>query len=204
MAGDPGDADDERSSLHGVPLRNWTRVKWQLTLAPSLDVQCTTPLLGRRIRAEAQNVDRVDNRAIVRTGGGGGRPGAALAFTRDGVTVGVLDRVRDEISERGAASIALTADVSWREQMTAALDDLVTRAGPLDNAEAVDELDADLVDIGDAQCRGQAMTERSMGMLRGQPATPDDIMGTAFYRASSDSEYLTGQVASIAGGMVLV
>jgi NAD(P)-dependent dehydrogenase (short-subunit alcohol dehydrogenase family) len=132
-----------------------------------------------------------------------------LALTRDGVTVGVLDRVHDENSERGAASIALTANVSWREQMTATLDDFVTRAGPLDNAGSNEpvlwtQFDADLVDIGHAERRGQAMTDCSMGILRGRPATPDDIVGAAFYRASSDSDYLTGQLDMIDGGMVLV
>jgi meso-butanediol dehydrogenase / (S,S)-butanediol dehydrogenase / diacetyl reductase len=66
------------------------------------------------------------------------------------------------------------------------------------------QLDADLLEIGDAQEPGQAMSDFSSGILRGRPATPDDIVGTALYLASSDSDYLTGQVIMVDGGMVLV
>jgi meso-butanediol dehydrogenase/(S,S)-butanediol dehydrogenase/diacetyl reductase len=48
------------------------------------------------------------------------------------------------------------------------------------------------------------MEEFSAGILQGRPADPVDIAGTARYLASSDSDYLTGQVIMIDGGMVLV
>ena len=66
------------------------------------------------------------------------------------------------------------------------------------------QLDSDLRDIGDAAEPGQAMADFAAGILLGRPATPDDIVGTALYLASSDSDYLTGQVIMIDGGMVLV
>lgn len=66
------------------------------------------------------------------------------------------------------------------------------------------QLDADLVAIGDAEGPGRAMADFASGILRGRPAIPDDIVGTALYLASSDSDYLTGQVVMIDGGMVLV
>lgn len=66
------------------------------------------------------------------------------------------------------------------------------------------QLDADLVSIGDARAPGQAMADFAAGILRGRPATGEDIVGTALYLASSDSDYLTGQVVMIDGGMVLV
>jgi meso-butanediol dehydrogenase / (S,S)-butanediol dehydrogenase / diacetyl reductase len=66
------------------------------------------------------------------------------------------------------------------------------------------QLDSDLVSIGDAERPGQAMADFAAGILRGRPATPDDVVGTALYLASSDSDYLTGQVVMIDGGMVLV
>ncbi|MGN6243457.1 MAG: SDR family NAD(P)-dependent oxidoreductase [Motilibacteraceae bacterium] len=65
-------------------------------------------------------------------------------------------------------------------------------------------LDADLLAIGDAEHPGQAMGAFAADILRGRPATPDDIVGTALYLASSDSDYLTGQIIMIDGGMVLV
>jgi meso-butanediol dehydrogenase/(S,S)-butanediol dehydrogenase/diacetyl reductase len=66
------------------------------------------------------------------------------------------------------------------------------------------QLDTDLMDIGDSQAPGQAMADFAAGILKGRPATPEDIVGTALYLASSDSDYLTGQIIMIDGGMVLV
>ncbi len=65
-------------------------------------------------------------------------------------------------------------------------------------------LDADLISIGDAASPGQAMADFAAGILRGRPAVPADIVGTAVYLASSDSDYMTGQIVMIDGGMVLV
>jgi meso-butanediol dehydrogenase/(S,S)-butanediol dehydrogenase/diacetyl reductase len=66
------------------------------------------------------------------------------------------------------------------------------------------QLDKDLMTIGDAETPGQAMSDFSADILRGRPATGEDIVGTALYLASSDSDYLTGQIIMIDGGMVLV
>ncbi len=67
-----------------------------------------------------------------------------------------------------------------------------------------EQLDKDLVAIGDAEVEGQAMEDFSAGILVGRAAQPEDIAGTALYLASSDSDYMTGQVVMIDGGMVLV
>jgi meso-butanediol dehydrogenase/(S,S)-butanediol dehydrogenase/diacetyl reductase len=66
------------------------------------------------------------------------------------------------------------------------------------------KLDADLMSIGDSETPGQAMSDFAAGILRGRPATSEEIVGTALYLASSDSDYMTGQVIMIDGGMVLV
>lgn len=66
------------------------------------------------------------------------------------------------------------------------------------------QLDADLMAIGDSAEPGQAMSDFASGILRGRPATPVDLVGTALFLASDDSHYLTGQVIMADGGMVLV
>jgi meso-butanediol dehydrogenase / (S,S)-butanediol dehydrogenase / diacetyl reductase len=258
---------------------------------------------------------RVDGKGIVITGAGSGMGRVfALGLAAEGATVGVLDRdpaaadgVAAEVQSAGGTALALTADVSVREQVAAALDRFVDRAGRLDvlfnnagfnrpmhlldvteenwhsimdvnalgtligiqegarrmipnrsgkivntssiagrqgypsfapycaskfavnaltqaaaralaghditcNAFApgvVDtplwtQLDADLLEIGDAERPGQAMADFSAGILRGRPATPEDILGTALFLASADSDYVTGQVVMVDGGMVLV
>jgi meso-butanediol dehydrogenase/(S,S)-butanediol dehydrogenase/diacetyl reductase len=258
---------------------------------------------------------RVEGKRILITGAGSGMGRAfAIGLAREGAVVGVLDLnlaaaegVVAELAEEGMTGVALSADVSKRDQVVAALDTFVSETGRLDvlfnNAgfnvpmhllDVTDEnwhsimdvnafgvlvgiqegarrmiptgggkivntssiagrqgypsfapycaskfavnaltqaaarglaehnitcnafapgvvatplwvkLDEDLMDIGDSTTPGQAIEDFSAGILRGHAATPEEIVGTALYLASSDSDYLTGQVIMIDGGMVLV
>lgn len=65
-------------------------------------------------------------------------------------------------------------------------------------------LDKDLMEIGESEKPGQAMADFSVGILKGRPALAEDLVGTALFLASSDSDYMTGQSIMIDGGMVLV
>jgi len=56
----------------------------------------------------------------------------------------------------------------------------------------------------DDKPKGQPMAEFSEGILVGRPATPHDIAPVALFLASSDSDYITGQVVMVDGGMVFV
>ena len=66
-----------------------------------------------------------------------------------------------------------------------------------------EELDREFAER-DQRERGEAIAEFSAGILVGRPATPRDIAPTALFLASADSDYMTGQVIMIDGGMVLV
>jgi meso-butanediol dehydrogenase/(S,S)-butanediol dehydrogenase/diacetyl reductase len=258
---------------------------------------------------------RVAGKNIIITGAGSGMGRAfALGLAREGATVGVVDvdagaaeRVVAELESEGLPGIALSADVSKRDQVVAAFEAFVEKTGRLDvlfnnagfnvpmhildvtdenwhaimdvNAFGVlvgiqegakrmiptgggkivntssiagrqgypsfapycaskfavnaltqaaarglaehnitcnafapgvvatplwEKLDEDLMSIGDSQKPGQAIEDFSAGILRGHAAAPEEIVGTALYLASSDSDYLTGQVIMIDGGMVLV
>ncbi|MBJ6371637.1 SDR family oxidoreductase [Sedimentitalea arenosa] len=70
--------------------------------------------------------------------------------------------------------------------------------------EMWEQVDQDLVDIGAAERPGQAMEEFSAEILKGRVATPQDVIGTTTYLASRDSDYMTGQIVMIDGGMTLV
>ena len=70
--------------------------------------------------------------------------------------------------------------------------------------EMWETLDQDLMDIGASERPGQAMDEFSAGILRGRVATPADITGTTTFLASPASDYMTGQIVMIDGGMELV
>ena len=65
-------------------------------------------------------------------------------------------------------------------------------------------LDEQLVELGVAEKKGEAMKNFSANILKGRPATPDDIVGTTTFLASAESDYMTGQIIMIDGGMVLV
>ena len=70
--------------------------------------------------------------------------------------------------------------------------------------EMWEAVDRDLLEIGAAERPGQAMEEFSAGILRGRVARPEDITGTTTFLASRDSDYMTGQIVMIDGGMTLV
>ena len=70
--------------------------------------------------------------------------------------------------------------------------------------EMWEQVDQDLMEIGAATRPGQAMEEFSAEILKGRVATPADITGTTTFLASKDSDYMTGQIVMIDGGMTLV
>ena len=72
------------------------------------------------------------------------------------------------------------------------------------DTEMWEEVDRDLMEIGAAEKPGQAMAEFSSEILKGRVARPEDITGTTTFLASKDSDYMTGQIVMIDGGMTLV
>jgi len=66
------------------------------------------------------------------------------------------------------------------------------------------QLDKDLMELGASSKPGEAMENFSADILLGRPAQPEDIASTALFLASSDSDYVTGQIMAIDGGMILV
>ena len=66
------------------------------------------------------------------------------------------------------------------------------------------KLDLDLVEIGSAEKPGDAFGAFSGANLIGRKGVAEDVIGTALFLASSDSDYMTGQIIMIDGGMVLV
>ena len=70
--------------------------------------------------------------------------------------------------------------------------------------EMWEQVDQDLMEIGAAERPGQAMEEFSAEILRGRVAKPQDIVGTTTFLAAPESDYMTGQIVMIDGGMTLV
>jgi meso-butanediol dehydrogenase/(S,S)-butanediol dehydrogenase/diacetyl reductase len=65
------------------------------------------------------------------------------------------------------------------------------------------QLDKDLMAIGASAAPGEAMENFAGSILLGRVAKPGDVVGTVRFLASPASDYMTGQVLMIDGGMIL-
>lgn len=70
--------------------------------------------------------------------------------------------------------------------------------------ELWEQLDKDLVSIGKFEKEGQSMDQLARNMiLMKRYSYPEDVVGTAAFLASAESDYMTGQLIMIDGGMVM-
>lgn len=70
--------------------------------------------------------------------------------------------------------------------------------------ELWEQLDKDLVSIGKFDKQGQSMDELAEKMiLMKRYSYPKDVVGTARFLASPESDYMTGQLLMIDGGMIM-
>lgn len=70
--------------------------------------------------------------------------------------------------------------------------------------ELWEQLDKDLVEMGMFQNPGESMDSIAQNMiLMRRYSYPEDVVGTASFLASPDSDYMTGQLIMIDGGMVI-
>ena len=66
-----------------------------------------------------------------------------------------------------------------------------------------EQLDKDLLAMGASSAPGEAFESFSKAILLGRAAQPADVVGTVRFLASPASDYMTGQVLVIDGGMIL-
>lgn len=66
-----------------------------------------------------------------------------------------------------------------------------------------EKLDKDLYEMGASSKPGEAMNSLASQILLGRVAKPTDVVGTVRFLWSEQSDYMTGQVLIIDGGMVL-
>jgi len=70
--------------------------------------------------------------------------------------------------------------------------------------ELWEQLDKDLVEIGMFEKEGQSMDHLANTMiLMKRYSYPEDVVGTASFLASSESDYMTGQLIMIDGGIIM-
>jgi meso-butanediol dehydrogenase/(S,S)-butanediol dehydrogenase/diacetyl reductase len=70
--------------------------------------------------------------------------------------------------------------------------------------ELWEQLDKDLVAIGKFEKEGESMDKLAQNMiLMKRYSYPEDVIGTAAFLASHESDYMTGQLLMIDGGMIM-
>lgn len=145
-----------------------------------------------------------------------------------GCMIGIQEAARQMIAQGGGGKIINTASIASRQGFAnvapycasksavvsltqsaardlAAHNITVTGFAPgVVATEMWEQVDKDLMEIGAAERPGQAMEEFAADILRGRIATHEDITGTTTFLASPDSDYMTGQIIMIDGGMILV
>ena len=145
-----------------------------------------------------------------------------------GVLIGIQEAAKQMIEQGGGGKIINTASIASRQGFDnvapycaskfavvsltqsaardlAKHDITVTGFAPgVVATELWETLDQDLMELGVSERPGQAMEDFSAGILRGRVATPADIIGTTTFLASPASDYMTGQIVMIDGGMTLV
>jgi len=145
-----------------------------------------------------------------------------------GVMVGIQEGAKQMIAQGGGGKIINTASIAGRQgyaefapyccSKSAVIS--LTQAGAREfarhkitvNAFAPgvvvtplwDGLEQDMIEKGVIKRKGEFIESFSSSILLGYPSKPADLAGIAAFLASSDSDYITGQVIMSDGGMVLV
>ncbi len=135
-------------------------------------------------------------RQMIAQGGGGKIINTASVASRQGY---------DNVAPYCASKFAVVSLTQSAARDLAKHDITVTGFAPgVVATEMWEQVDKDLMEIGAAERPGQAMEEFAAEILKGRVATLHDITGTTTFLASPDSDYMTGQIIMIDGGMVLV
>jgi meso-butanediol dehydrogenase / (S,S)-butanediol dehydrogenase / diacetyl reductase len=145
-----------------------------------------------------------------------------------GVMLGIQEGAKQMIAQGGGGKIINTASIAGRQgyadfapyccSKSAVIS--LTQAGAREfakhkitvNAFAPgvvvtplwDGLEQDMIATGVIKKKGEYIESFSSSILLGYPSKPKDLDGIASFLASSDSDYITGQVIMSDGGMILV
>ena len=142
-----------------------------------------------------------------------------------GVVLGSQEAARRFIQQGGGGKIVNTASIAGRQGFASFAPYSASKAAVISLTQAAaralaeyritvnafapgvvrtplwDKLDQDLVAIGEG---GSGFASMASDIILGRAAEPADIVPTAILLAGPDSDYMTGQVIAIDGGMILV
>ena len=111
----------------------------------------------------------------------------------------------DDVVPYACSKHAVLAMINGGAKALAAENITVNGYGPgVVRTELWEQLDKDLVAIGKFEKEGQSMDQLAADMiLLKRYSYPEDVVGTASFLASNESDYMTGQLIMIDGGMVM-
>ncbi|MBB1510937.1 glucose 1-dehydrogenase [Tessaracoccus sp. MC1756] len=142
-----------------------------------------------------------------------------------GVLIGTQEAAKQYIAQGTPGKVVNTASIAGRQGFASFAPYSATKAAVISLTQAAaralaehqitvngfapgvvetplwDKLDADLEAIGEGDSNFASM---SKDIILGRPAQPSDIAPTAIFLAAADSDYITGQIIPIEGGMILV
>ncbi|WP_199282081.1 SDR family NAD(P)-dependent oxidoreductase [Salinibacterium sp. CAN_S4] len=142
-----------------------------------------------------------------------------------GVLIGIQEAARQFIAQGGGGKVINTASIAGRQGFASFAPYSASKAAVISLTQAGaralathgitvnafapgvvatplwTKLDADLEAMGEGDSGFDSMAG---GILLGRPAQLEDIAPTAIFLAAADSDYITGQVIPIEGGMILV
>jgi meso-butanediol dehydrogenase/(S,S)-butanediol dehydrogenase/diacetyl reductase len=142
-----------------------------------------------------------------------------------GVLIGIQEAAKQFIAQGGGGKVVNTASIAGRQGFSSFAPYSAAKAAVISltqaGARALAEhgitvngfapgvvatplwtkLDKELEEIGEGQNGFDSM---SSSILLGRPADPQDIVPTGIFLAAADSDYVTGQIIPIEGGMILV
>ena len=111
----------------------------------------------------------------------------------------------DDVVPYACSKHAVLAMINGGAKALAAENITVNGYGPgVVRTELWEQLDKDLVAIGKFEKEGQSMDQLAEDMiLMKRYSYPEDVVGTASFLASGESDYMTGQLIRIDGGMIM-
>jgi meso-butanediol dehydrogenase/(S,S)-butanediol dehydrogenase/diacetyl reductase len=111
----------------------------------------------------------------------------------------------DDVVPYACSKHAVLAMINGGAKALAAENITVNGYGPgVVRTELWEQLDKDLVAIGKFEKEGQSMDQLAEDMiLLKRYSYPEDVVGTASFLASGESDYMTGQLIMIDGGMIM-
>lgn len=148
-----------------------------------------------------------------------------LTVNAFGVLVGIQEAAKQFLAQATSGKIVNTASIAGRQGYAAIAPYCASKAAVITLTQSAarelaphgitvngfapgvvetplwNDLDASLEAMGKPELKFDGMSE---DILLGRPALPDDIAPTAVFLAAPDSDYITGQIIPIEGGMILV